>query len=171
MTSIDDAAHAVLDTVPLAMRAIRRELRSQRSSDLSVSQFRILAFLNNKQECSLSALAGHLGLTLPSTSKMVDGLVDRGLVTRQTCAADRRRIALALSEAGNSQLEAALSHTRARLAAQFSSLGSDECATLLAAMQTLSRIFTGAAEESRGNAAAIASAIAPAIAATLQNAE
>ena len=81
--SPDECARQILEIVPMVMRAIRTEIRSHRGSELSVPQFRVLIFLNRHEGASLSDIAEHLGLTLPSTSKMIDGLVARNMVTRQ----------------------------------------------------------------------------------------
>ena len=40
----DTIAREVLDVVPVIMRTIRAEMRSRRSSDMSVGQFRGTAF-------------------------------------------------------------------------------------------------------------------------------
>ena len=69
------------DTVPLIMRTLRHEIRSRRPSDLSVPQFRVLAFLRGNEGSALSDVANHIGLMRPTMSKMVDTLVRRDLVT------------------------------------------------------------------------------------------
>ena len=91
-TSPEECARQVLEAVPLVMLAIRTEMRRHRGSDLSVPQFRVLVYLNRHAGASLSDIAEHMGLTLPSMSKMIDGLVLRGLVLRRTNPADRRRV-------------------------------------------------------------------------------
>ena len=45
MTRPDECSREVLDTIPLVMQTIRSEVRRQRRSDLSVPQFRTLAFV------------------------------------------------------------------------------------------------------------------------------
>ena len=47
-----------------------------------MAQFRTLAFVDANQGASLSEVAGHIGLGLPSMSKLVDALVNRELLTR-----------------------------------------------------------------------------------------
>ena len=96
--SAEACAHEVLDVVPLVMRAIRAELRRHRTADLSLAQFRTLAYLNSHAEVSLSEVAEHIGLSLPTMSKLVDGLLGRGLLTREEDPADRRRVILCLTE-------------------------------------------------------------------------
>src|SRR4051812_20164272 len=95
-----DCAREVLDVIPLIMRAIRTEVRSRRTRHMSVPQFRTLAFLSHCPHSSLSPLAEHLGLTRPSASKLIDGLVADELVTRETSPADRRQIRLNLTARG-----------------------------------------------------------------------
>ncbi len=137
----EQTARQVLDTIPLVMRTIRAEFRSQRSNDLSVPQFRTLAYLDSNDGASLSSLANHIGLTLPSMSKLVDELVSRDLVQRNEYQQDRRRICLCLTTQGKSELEAVHSHTEAFLAGKLSSLSNEELTTIAHALQILKDLF------------------------------
>ena len=59
--------------------------------ELSLTQIRALHLLTGEvEEASLKELADAVGLSLPATSRSVDGLVQRGLVTRTENAEDRR---------------------------------------------------------------------------------
>ena len=70
--------------------------------DLSMSQIRILYLLTGPlEEASLKTLADEIGLSFPATSRSVDALVHRGLVTRTENADDRRlKTVRATDEAG-----------------------------------------------------------------------
>jgi len=138
---IEDTARQVLETVPAVMRTIRAEFRSQRSRDLSVAQFRALAYIKNNDGASLSSLAAHIGLTLPSMSKLIDGLVGRGLVTRSSDREDRRKICLQLTDTGKNELEAAYDHTQAFLVDKISSLAKEDLDTVSRSMQILKSLF------------------------------
>ncbi len=138
---VEEAAHQVLDIVPQVMRIIRSEFRGQRSADLSMPQFRTLAFINTNDGASLSSLAWHIGLTLPSMSKLIDGLVSRGLVARDSHQADRRKICLRLTAAGQRELAEAFAHTAAFLADQLSSLTKEDLTIVLRSMQILKDLF------------------------------
>jgi DNA-binding MarR family transcriptional regulator len=138
---VDETARQVLDTVPLVMRTIRTEFRSQRSNDLSVAQFRTLAYIDSNDGASLSSLAGYIGLTLPSMSKLVDGMVSRGLVARNEYVEDRRRICLRLTPQGKSELETVHKHTEAFLANKLSSLTKEELASITHSLQILKDLF------------------------------
>ncbi|MEW5957650.1 MAG: MarR family transcriptional regulator [Chloroflexota bacterium] len=144
--SPDEVAQEVLEIVPLIMRVIRTEMRRNRTPDLSVPQFRALAYLQHHPDASLSAIAEHIGLTLPSMSKLIDGLVGRGLVIREIAPADRRRVRLALSEPGQAMFHSVRTATLAYLAQRLATLSPDERNTVILAMQVLRPIFTSMQE-------------------------
>ena len=151
--SAAQCARQVLEAVPLVMRAIRQEMRRQRKPGLSVPQFRILVMLNRNQGASLSEVAEHMGLTLPSISKMVDGLVVRDLLTRETDPGDRRRLTLSLTPAGHSSMQTAYAATQAYLAGRLAALAAPDREALIQAMAALVEIFgtPAAGKDTSGN--------------------
>src|SRR3954467_11480759 len=63
--------------------------------DLSISQIRILHLLTGPVEsASLTTIADEVGLSMPAVSRSVDGLVQRGLLTRTEDPKDRRQRAV-----------------------------------------------------------------------------
>jgi DNA-binding MarR family transcriptional regulator len=144
----EECAALLMDVVPLVMRSIRAEMRRHRA-DLSVPQFRTLAFLRKHEGASLSQVADHLGLMLPSVSKMVDGLVARGLLTRKDSSADRRYVALALTARGRSALASARKATQLHLAQILRALPQDERPSVVRAMEALRPVFAAEREAAR----------------------
>src|SRR5436853_281870 len=104
-TQLETTAWEVLEVIPMVMRTVRSEMRLHRGPGLSVPHFRVLAYLGRNAGTSLSEVAEHVGLQLPSMSTLVDGLVTRGLVTRAPSAADRRRVTLTLTPSGRATLD------------------------------------------------------------------
>jgi DNA-binding MarR family transcriptional regulator len=98
-------------------------------------------FLQRHEGPSLSDVAEHLGLTLPSMSKLVDGLVASGVVVRRPHPGDRRRVTLTLSEGGRSTLQAVREATQAHLASMLATLSADQRAVVVEAMQALQEVF------------------------------
>ena len=94
----ESLAAALMEVAPLVMREIRMRMRQHRGPELSVPQFRALGYLRRHPACSLTALAEHLGLSLPATSRMVEALVAAGLIVREPSASDRRYVTLRLSQ-------------------------------------------------------------------------
>ena len=148
-TSPDACAQEILEVVPVVMRTIRAELRRHRTADLSIPQFRTLAFIDRNADASLSDVAEHIGLTLPSMSKIVDGLVTRKLVTRQTARDDRRRMTLALTTRGQTALQLSREATRACLAEDLAALSDRQRTTIAQAMEILRPVFTAQGEAGR----------------------
>ena len=69
--------------------------------DLSMREYDVLYTLSKcPAPQRMSELNRHLLLSQPALSRMVDRLVDRGLVQRQTDPADGRGVLLALTDAG-----------------------------------------------------------------------
>jgi len=140
-SALDECAREVLDVVPLAMRVIRKQLRKHGTHLLSVPQFRTLLFISRHKGASLSEVADHIGLTLPSMSALVDGLVTRNFVTRRAHRDDRRRMNLALTEQGETTLQSARKGTQEYLKEQFSRISEAERGTVVKGMVILRRVF------------------------------
>jgi DNA-binding MarR family transcriptional regulator len=83
---------------------------------------------------SLSQMAEHLGATVSSASKIVEALVERGLIARATDADDRRKLALALTDEGEALMASAHLRLLTVLAEKLSSLSPNECAMVELAM-------------------------------------
>src|SRR2546428_4783929 len=92
-TSVDLAA-AVLNAAQLVVRLARAEVRRQHPGNLSLTQLRALDYLSADPDASLSAVADYVGLTLPSTSVLIDGLAGRGLDARRAAPGARRPLRL-----------------------------------------------------------------------------
>ncbi len=131
----------VLDTVPPIMQFIRGEMRRHRALGISVPQFRVLTFLERRPGGSLSDAAERVGLSLPAMSRLIDGLVDRGLLTREDSATDRRRVSLRITEAGRNVVRTAQEGAQARLADALAALSPKERAQIVEAMEILRPIF------------------------------
>jgi DNA-binding MarR family transcriptional regulator len=141
MVSADGCARNVLEVVPLVVRTLRATMRRHRGPNLSVPQFRSLWYLSRETGASLSAVAEHVGLTLPSMSKMIDGLVARHLVDRGISTRDRRQVTLTLSPRGRTTLRTARVRAQAHLAEMLGALSETERTTVTRAMQALRPVF------------------------------
>jgi DNA-binding MarR family transcriptional regulator len=134
----------LVELTPVVMLRIRGEMRRRTVPGLSIQQFRALNYLRRHPQSSLSHLANYLELTLPSTSKLVQQLVDKQVITRNG-AADRRRISLSLTQTGISAFTAASLQTQEQLAAELTGLTQTELATLSKGLQVLSKALVGGA--------------------------
>jgi DNA-binding MarR family transcriptional regulator len=144
MPSSDRVAHELIEVIPKVMQRLRAEVRQRREADLSVLQIRVLAFLNRNPGSPLSAVADHVGLTLPSMSSQVSGLVGRNMIHRSVSAEDRRFVTLTLTDQGREVMEAALRGAETSMAQIFTGINADERKLLMDALALLRQLFTSA---------------------------
>ena len=145
---LDTCARELMETAPQIMQSIRVEMRRGHGSDISIPQFRTLRFVQRNPDSSLSNLAEHLGLTLPSVSKLVDGLVKQKLISREESTHDRRRLTLELTDSGESIVNLARVSAQANIAKTLKRLSSAELETIHQAMQFLHPLFAPGADSS-----------------------
>jgi len=147
-SGVEACAALLLDVVPLAMRRIRAYMRDARAADLSVPQFRALAFLHAHPGATLSDVADHVGLTLPAASRMIDGLVARDYAVRQPSAVNRRCVELRVSDQGRKMLEVTMRHTQNALAGILKTLDAEQQGVLMRSLATLRMVFSADSESS-----------------------
>jgi DNA-binding MarR family transcriptional regulator len=135
-------AAAVLEITLLVTRLVTPEVRRLRPKQLSLSHMRALGFLDAQPDADLSAVADYVGLTLPSTSTLVDRLARRGLVMRLASPHDRRRLQLRLTGAGNRALRTALAGAQAALDGRFADLSPSERTLVARAMARVRPFLT-----------------------------
>jgi DNA-binding MarR family transcriptional regulator len=70
------------------------------SSDLTITQFRLILVLQNYGPLRMSDIASKLKVTLPTTTIIVDNLVRKNLVLREANPQDRRLVICKLSPEG-----------------------------------------------------------------------
>jgi DNA-binding MarR family transcriptional regulator len=143
----ESCAREVMETVPLVMQFIRRQMRSLRGQDLTVPQIRTLWFITQHSSPSLSDAADFIGLSLPAMSRLVDGLVRKNLVTRTSCPNDRRHVRLGVTHRGQAALDSAWEGTHARVAQIVANLSAKQRATIEAAMASLQEVFGQAKDD------------------------
>ena len=71
--------------------------RSLRELDLNLSEIAALHLIDRDHTLRIGTLATALALPMPATSRLVDALVEKGLIVRAESADDRRAKTLTLS--------------------------------------------------------------------------
>jgi long-chain acyl-CoA synthetase len=116
------------------------------AGDLSLSQFRVLAFVDEGGERA-SQLAERLAVAKPTITAAVDGLVERGYLKRTADCDDRRATKITLTSAGRRALYDAEHAMHARL---HDVLGhADDPEAIARALQDLGQAVTRARNERR----------------------
>jgi DNA-binding MarR family transcriptional regulator len=146
--SAEGCAAELLETVPAMMRFIRAQMRQHRRSDLSVPQFRALVFVSRNSGTSLTAVADFLALSLPATSRLVEGLVRRDLIDRLIPPDNRRQVALSVNAHGCRVVSAARQATEKSLADVLAPLARRERVAVHRVLRVLRGKFEGLAPRS-----------------------
>jgi DNA-binding MarR family transcriptional regulator len=109
------------------LRATRRMRgRFGDEGELSLSQYHLLEPLIDDERLATCELALAAGVSAPTTTRMLSGLVREGLVERVPCSADRRVVHVSLTEEGRARVLAKRARGEARRAEIFASLSPGE---------------------------------------------
>ncbi len=128
----------LMDTFHVMMkRVVGPEARKRQPMVLTFPQFRIVRTIEHHEGASMSQVAEHVGATLSATSKLVEGLVERGYVQRETSKDDRRKKVLALTDTGAQVLASLHQEAISCLADRLVTLSPSECAMINLAMDVL----------------------------------
>jgi len=101
-------------TLARLARVLERASTDPAAANLTLAQYRLLAMIADGADRA-SEVAGRLALAKPTVSATIDTLVERGLLTRESSAADRRAVRLQLTPFGRDTLAAADRSMRAVL--------------------------------------------------------
>lgn len=138
---IKQCAANVRDTCYLIMRIIGKEAKQRTMIPLSIREIIALAAIRDNPRMSLSLLSEYMGGTISGMSRMVDGLVKLGYVTRVTDKYDRRKLVISLTSRGWNVLESIDSEETSYFSEMLASLKSAECAMVNLAMILLHDVF------------------------------
>lgn len=139
----------MVDGLPQVMWHIRRHMRQNRTHGLSIPAFRTLVLLDRFPNASLSLIAENMGASLPTASRIVGGLVRKGMVRRAVSTQDRRQVVLVLSAKGREVLDVGRKRTQDELAARLQDLTPAQRALIGESMRLLVDVF-GAHLEAEG---------------------
>lgn len=120
------------DTLFAALRSVRGRIAA--TEGLSLSAARLVEPLEGRPTVTVSELARHAGVAVPTATRMLQGLEQRGMVTRQRMAGNERVVEVALTPEGADALDGQRQRLRAAQRRTFTSLTADErkvCLTLL----------------------------------------
>jgi DNA-binding MarR family transcriptional regulator len=113
MSSLDEEIgqyEAIMERLVSAYRARMTEIC--KAADLTPPQFWALYAIADTQRIKMSPLADCLGLSMGAASTLIDRLVGRGLVQRESDPQDRRAVFVSLTDKGNRVLEEAQASRR-----------------------------------------------------------
>lgn len=136
--SRDILIDAVLDQYNRIARAMHRASEPVwRELELTMAQLRTLFTLAREGPVSIGQVAEAQGVSLPTASHLVERLVQAGLATRAADPADRRRMVVRLTPAGEELVDTMRHGRQGLLRSWLSHLGHDDIVALLRGMTAL----------------------------------
>jgi DNA-binding MarR family transcriptional regulator len=116
----------------------------------STTQFMVLGLIDRAQTtgetCTISSIAGHLGLDPATVVRTVDSLEKRGLVERKRNRQDRRQVSVEFTDAGCSARLEAHRQLIDRIHAIFLTMSAEGRASLLSGLEEFVQVGLGALE-------------------------
>jgi DNA-binding MarR family transcriptional regulator len=134
------AARELLRAVMLLTRTVAAELRRSAKDPMAPAQFGTMVKLASGS-CTISDLARHQAVSLPTVSKSVDVLARRGWVERCADPTDRRQTLVRLTAAGERKMADVRRRAEELVAGKLSALSAAERAQLVTATNLLTRII------------------------------
>ena len=143
-----ECARLILETFPHAMRTLAHDMRDVPHGLGTVPQYRILAYLHHHGHDTMGRLAERHSVTMPTMTKIVAGLVDKGLVEREADPRDRRVVRLRLTDSGDRLFMDLRARIEARLASLLAGMDDEERAALSCGLRALQRaIYTATSDD------------------------
>jgi DNA-binding MarR family transcriptional regulator len=137
-------ARAVLEAVLEVMVTVREKMARRHwggRSGPTLIHFRAMGVIRKRPGTTLSFVADQLALTPSATSRLVDCLVEKGLLQRHIPPTNRRTVSLYLTPAGTKLLESAMRQTTRELALSLKHLPANQRTALCASMTTLRHLI------------------------------
>lgn len=139
--STDNALADEASEFRMATFRLARRLRSQRAVDsMSDGQFAVLAALSHYGPHTLGDLADRERVSAPSMNRTVNCLEESGYLSRTPDETDRRKVNIALTDAGRDVVAETVRRRDSWLEESLSALSAEQRATLVAAAQIMREV-------------------------------
>ncbi len=132
----------------LSRCVVSTQMQEWAQLELTIGQLKVMMILAGHPGMTISQIAESLSIGKPSTSILVDGLVQQGLAHRTEDESDRRRTLVTLSVAGNDLTTRLHQGSIERLVQWYSALAPDDLAALRRGLEALAAVAAPASTPS-----------------------
>lgn len=133
-----ELADRCLEAVHFLEREVRTyDLDSWQAMEVTMSQAKTLALLENLGPLRMGSIANLLGSGLSATTALVDRLVDKDLVRRSSDPADRRVVVCELTDTGRASILRAMCSDPNQLYAALALLNDEQLDVVAAGLELL----------------------------------
>ena len=124
-----------------ALRRAKGRAARQDGTELSLSQYQLIAALREGPEARIGELAESAGVAPPTATRMLDGLERDGIVSREHAEDDRRAVIVRLTARGRELLEQKQARVVEKRRALFASLSAEEREQAAALLDRLAEVI------------------------------
>ena len=135
----DETAQELLSVTMMLMRSLSSSVR-ECERGLSPTHVGIMSRVS-EGACTITELARYQSVRLPTMSRSVSLLVERGLVKRTVSATNRRETMVSLTNEGKRVLSRMKRHARRHVAQVLKPLNATECAKVHTGLRILGRML------------------------------
>lgn len=141
MNEMETALH-LIETIPFLSRTLAGQVRQSLGDGwFTLTHVRVLAHVRRTGGCSLGDLATRRGVSLPTMSKMVTSLVEKGLITREPDPTNRRAVIIHLTPTGDELYISTMGGLQRRLAHELRLMSDTQRAELVGYVEALAEIM------------------------------
>jgi DNA-binding MarR family transcriptional regulator len=141
MNEMETAAY-LIETIPFLSRTLAGQVRQALGEGwFTLTHVRVLAHVRRTGGCSLGDLATRRGVSLPTMSKMVTSLVEKGLITREPDPSNRRAVIIHLTPAGDELYISTMGHLQRRLAHELRQMTGAQRTELVGYLEELAAVM------------------------------
>jgi len=115
--------------------------------ELTSAQIKALTSFHGTEEYTMSELSDNLGVTLPTTTSMINRLIQFGFIERKRDNSDRRVVKVKLTLRGRSVLKRLMQERRDALEKLLRTLDSKELETFLESIENVSALIKRARDK------------------------
>ena len=141
-----DTARELVSILPLAMRVLGANIRRHPSFQ-EPSQLRLMHILAYVGRCKIGVLADKMAVSLPTMSKTMRRMAQRGWVSLVRDDQDRRAVFAEITTEGRAALEEVYEQTAHHMEHLIETLSPDEHARLTAGLTVMRSVFESANTE------------------------
>jgi DNA-binding MarR family transcriptional regulator len=140
---VDEEAERFIESFSDLRKVLGAGFKHAHQHGFSTTQFMVLGLVERAQEnepCTISSLAGKLGIDPATVVRTVDSLEKRGLVERCRDKQDRRQVFVVFTQIGRAALIEAHQNFIARIRGVFLAMSAEGRAALLSGLEEFVRV-------------------------------
>lgn len=124
-----------------------RELVTEEFRDITYNDFHIIEGIGTKEAKTMTGIAKSMNVTTGTMTKAIEGLTEKGYVTRERSKEDKRIVFISLTEKGKRAYEHHEAFHNRMISSMKNSLSREELTVLAHSMETLTNFFHEVYEE------------------------